>query len=136
NGARLRGVRFLADSARTHSLLMCTRCNWVRFVDGIHFFARERREEVRLLGFWIGFVTVPRAHMEGRGWPVRRAGAARRSRRRARARPRSSHTATRWSRAPSAPAGSPAPAAAATGLAGPRRSTRRRDRAQVARKRR
>jgi len=23
---------------------MCTRCNWVRFVDGIHFFARERRE--------------------------------------------------------------------------------------------
>jgi fructose-1,6-bisphosphatase II len=40
----------LADSARTHSLVMCTRCNWVRFVDGIHFFARERREEVRLLG--------------------------------------------------------------------------------------
>jgi fructose-1,6-bisphosphatase II len=51
NGDLLRGVRFLADSARTHSLLMCTRCNWVRFVDGIHFFARERREEVRLLGF-------------------------------------------------------------------------------------
>jgi fructose-1,6-bisphosphatase II len=50
NGDLLRGVRFLADSARTHSLLMCTRCNWVRFVDGIHFFARERREEVRLLG--------------------------------------------------------------------------------------
>jgi fructose-1,6-bisphosphatase II len=51
NGDLLRGVRFLGDSARTHSLLMCTRCNWVRFVDGIHFFARERREEVRLLGF-------------------------------------------------------------------------------------
>jgi fructose-1,6-bisphosphatase II len=51
NGDLLRGVRFLADSARTHSLLMCTRCNWVRFVDGIHFFARERREEVRLIGF-------------------------------------------------------------------------------------
>jgi len=49
NGDLLRGVRFLADSARTHSLVMCTRCNWVRFVDGIHFFARERREEVRLL---------------------------------------------------------------------------------------
>ena len=48
NGDLLRGVRFLADSARTHSLVMCTRCNWVRFVDGIHFFARERREEVRL----------------------------------------------------------------------------------------
>jgi fructose-1,6-bisphosphatase II len=50
NGDLLRGVRFLADSARTHSLVMCTRHNWVRFVDGIHFFARERREEVRLLG--------------------------------------------------------------------------------------
>ena len=50
NGDLLRGVRFLADSARTHSLVMCTRCNWVRFVDRIHFFARERREEVRLLG--------------------------------------------------------------------------------------
>jgi fructose-1,6-bisphosphatase II len=50
NGDLLRGVRFLTDSARTHSLLMCTRCNWVRFVDGIHFFARERREEVRLHG--------------------------------------------------------------------------------------
>jgi fructose-1,6-bisphosphatase II len=48
NGDLLRGVQFLADSARTHSLVMCTRCNWVRFVDGIHFFARERREEVRL----------------------------------------------------------------------------------------
>jgi fructose-1,6-bisphosphatase II len=51
NGDLLRGVRFLADSARTHSVVMCTRCNWVRFVDGIHFFDIERREEVRLLGF-------------------------------------------------------------------------------------
>jgi fructose-1,6-bisphosphatase II len=51
NGDLLRGVRFLAESARTHSLVMCTRCNWVRFVDGIHFFARERREDVRLLGY-------------------------------------------------------------------------------------
>ena len=50
NGDLLRGVRFLGDSARTHSIVMCTRHNWVRFVDGIHFFARERREEVRLLG--------------------------------------------------------------------------------------
>ena len=50
NGDLLRGVRYLADSARTQSLVMCTRCNWVRFVDGIHFFARERREDVRLLG--------------------------------------------------------------------------------------
>jgi fructose-1,6-bisphosphatase II len=51
NGDLLRGVRFLADSARTQSLLMCTRCNWVRFIDGVHFFSRERREEVRLLGY-------------------------------------------------------------------------------------
>jgi len=45
----LRGVRYLTDSARTHSVVMCTRHNWVRFIDGIHFFTRERREEVRLL---------------------------------------------------------------------------------------
>jgi fructose-1,6-bisphosphatase II len=50
NGDILRGVRFLADSARTHSLVMCMRCNWVRFADAIHFFARDRKEEVRLLG--------------------------------------------------------------------------------------
>ena len=50
SGDLLRGVRYYADSARTHSLVMCTRCNWVRFVDGVHFFQRERREEVRLLG--------------------------------------------------------------------------------------
>jgi fructose-1,6-bisphosphatase II len=49
SGDLLRGVRFFADSARTHSIVMCTTCNWVRFVDGVHFFARERREEVRLI---------------------------------------------------------------------------------------
>ena len=81
NGDLLRGVRFLADSARTHSLVMCTRCNWVRFVDGIHFFARERREEVRLLGYEtrgrrhaIGTKLVRRRHglrgtlLSPRGW--------------------------------------------------------------------
>ncbi len=50
NSDLLRGVRYLADSARTQSVVMCTRHNWVKFIDGIHFFARERREEVRLLG--------------------------------------------------------------------------------------
>jgi fructose-1,6-bisphosphatase II len=50
SGDLLRGVRFYADSARTHSLVMCTRCRWVRFVEGVHFFSPERREEVRLLG--------------------------------------------------------------------------------------
>jgi fructose-1,6-bisphosphatase II len=49
-GDLLRGVQFLADSGRTRTLVMCTRCNWVRFVDGIHFFRRDRREEVRLPG--------------------------------------------------------------------------------------
>jgi fructose-1,6-bisphosphatase II len=48
NSDLLRGVRYFADSARTHSVVMCTRHNWVKFIDGIHFFARERREEVRL----------------------------------------------------------------------------------------
>jgi fructose-1,6-bisphosphatase II len=51
NSDLLRGVRFRADSAWTHTLVMCMRCNWVRFVEGIHFFQRERREEVRLPGF-------------------------------------------------------------------------------------
>jgi len=50
NGDLLRGVRYLGDSARTHSVVMCFRCNRVRFVDGMHFYDRERREEVRLLG--------------------------------------------------------------------------------------
>lgn len=50
NGDLLRGVRYLGDSARTHSVVMCIRCNRVRFVDGIHFHDRDRREEVRLLG--------------------------------------------------------------------------------------
>ena len=51
NSDLLRGVRFRADSAWTQTLVMCTRCNWVRFTEGIHFFQRERREEVRLPGF-------------------------------------------------------------------------------------
>ena len=48
NGDLLHGVRFLADSARTHTLVMCMSCNWVRFAESLHFFSRERREEVRL----------------------------------------------------------------------------------------
>ena len=51
SGDLLRGVQFLADSGRTRTLVMCTRCNWVRFTDSIHFFRRERRQEVRLLGY-------------------------------------------------------------------------------------
>lgn len=48
NGDLLRGVRYQADAARTHSIVMCTRCNRVRFVDSTHNFVRERGLEVRL----------------------------------------------------------------------------------------
>jgi fructose-1,6-bisphosphatase II len=48
NGDLLRGVRYVADAARTHSIVMCTRCNRVRFVDTTHNFVRERGLEVRL----------------------------------------------------------------------------------------
>jgi fructose-1,6-bisphosphatase II len=48
NGDLLRGVRYVADAARTHSIVMCTRCNRVRFVDSTHNFVRERGLEVRL----------------------------------------------------------------------------------------
>jgi fructose-1,6-bisphosphatase II len=48
NGDLLRGVRYLAGSARTHSIVMCTRCNRVRFVDSTHNFVRGHALEVRL----------------------------------------------------------------------------------------
>jgi fructose-1,6-bisphosphatase II len=48
NGDLLRGVRYVADAARTHSIAMCTRCNRVRFIDSTHNFVRERGLEVRL----------------------------------------------------------------------------------------
>ena len=41
---------FLADS-HTRTARDVHALQWVRFVDGIHFFARERREEVRLPGY-------------------------------------------------------------------------------------
>ena len=44
----LRGVHYFATARGPIRMVMCTRHNWVKFVDGIHFFARERREEVRL----------------------------------------------------------------------------------------
>jgi fructose-1,6-bisphosphatase II len=44
----LRGVRYVADGARTHSIVMCSRCNRVRFIDTTHQFARDRPLEVRL----------------------------------------------------------------------------------------
>ena len=47
-GDLLRGVRYFAEGARTHSLVLCTRCNRVRFIDSIHLFSRDRHEEIRL----------------------------------------------------------------------------------------
>lgn len=41
------GIRYFHEGARTHSLLMCTRCRMVRFVDSIHLFS-EDRGEIRL----------------------------------------------------------------------------------------
>ena len=48
NGDLLRGVRYMADGARTHSIVLCSRCNRVRFVDSIHLFSHDRHEEIRL----------------------------------------------------------------------------------------
>ncbi len=48
NGDLLRGVRYMAEGARTHSIVLCSRCNRVRFVDSIHLFSSTRHEEIRL----------------------------------------------------------------------------------------
>jgi len=47
-GDLLRGVRYMADGARTQSVVLCSRCNRVRFIDSIHFFSADRHEEIRL----------------------------------------------------------------------------------------
>src|SRR5215212_1605293 len=48
NGDLMRGVRYVGDGARTHSIVMCSRCNRVRFIDSTHQFSRDRSLEVRL----------------------------------------------------------------------------------------
>jgi fructose-1,6-bisphosphatase II len=47
-GDLLRGVRYMADGARTQSVVLCSRCNRVRFIDSIHLFSGDRHEEIRL----------------------------------------------------------------------------------------
>ncbi|MCZ7662245.1 MAG: class II fructose-bisphosphatase [Thermoleophilia bacterium] len=42
-GEFLKRVNYFRDGARTQTLIMCTRCRWVRFVDTIHLFTDERR---------------------------------------------------------------------------------------------
>ena len=48
SGDLLRGVHYFGEGARTHSLVLCTRCNRVRFIDSIHLFSRDRHEAIRL----------------------------------------------------------------------------------------
>jgi fructose-1,6-bisphosphatase II len=48
NGDLLSGVRYFEEGARTHSIVLCSRCNRVRFVDSTHNFSRNRRLQVRL----------------------------------------------------------------------------------------
>jgi fructose-1,6-bisphosphatase II len=48
SGDLLRGVRYMAEGARTQSLVLCSRCNRVRFIDSIHLFSPDRHEEIRL----------------------------------------------------------------------------------------
>ncbi len=48
NGDLLRGVRYFAEGARSQSIVLCSRCNRVRFVDSIHLFSHDRHEEIRL----------------------------------------------------------------------------------------
>ena len=41
NGDLLRGVRYFAEGARTQSIVLCSRCNRVRFIDSIHLFSSD-----------------------------------------------------------------------------------------------
>ena len=48
DGRLLKGVRYFADGARTHSIVMDLRMNTVRFVDTIHLLSRTLIREIRL----------------------------------------------------------------------------------------
>jgi len=48
SGDLLSGVRYLADAARTHSIVMCSRCRRVDFLDSTHGFSSERPLEIRV----------------------------------------------------------------------------------------
>jgi fructose-1,6-bisphosphatase II len=48
NGDLLHGVRYFDEGARTHSIVLCSHCNLVRFIDTTHDFTRGRRLQVRL----------------------------------------------------------------------------------------
>jgi len=48
SGSLLKGVTCFDDGARTHAVIMCMRCNVVRFIDTIHLFAKDIHREIRL----------------------------------------------------------------------------------------
>jgi fructose-1,6-bisphosphatase II len=48
DGNLLRGVRYFADGARTHSIVMDLEGNTVQFIDTIHLFSRTIIREIRL----------------------------------------------------------------------------------------
>jgi fructose-1,6-bisphosphatase II len=48
DGNLLRGVRYFADGARTHSIVLDLKGNTVRFIDSIHIFSRTLIKEIRL----------------------------------------------------------------------------------------
>lgn len=48
DGNLLRGVRYFADGARTHSIVMDLHGNTVQFIDTIHLFSRTIIREIRL----------------------------------------------------------------------------------------
>ncbi len=50
DGNLLRGVRYFADGARTHSIALNLRRGTVRFIDTVHLFGRTPVTEIRLSG--------------------------------------------------------------------------------------
>ena len=48
DGSLLKGVRYFADGARTHSIVMDLQGNTVQFIDTIHILSRTLIREIRL----------------------------------------------------------------------------------------
>ena len=48
SGSLLKGVTYFHQGARTNAVIMCTRCNIVRFVDTIHLFSKDIHREIQL----------------------------------------------------------------------------------------
>ncbi|MDH3725702.1 MAG: fructose-bisphosphatase class II family protein, partial [Thermoleophilia bacterium] len=48
DGNLLKGVRYFADGARTHSIVLDLKGNTVRFIDTVHIFSRTLISGIRL----------------------------------------------------------------------------------------